>query len=99
MVAGCQERRSRTEAIVTFCDQNIVAITKAATFKCRANRLLLPKGAGGKVLEKHVGMAMGIWGKHNMPQSPRREKPRSHWLPGEELKKLGQVQIPITSCN
>lgn len=65
-----------------------------AMFKCRGNRLLLLKGAGGKVLEEHVGptrsIAVAIFEKDNVP--------RSHQLPGEEMK-LGQVQISITSCN
>lgn len=59
--------------------------------------------SSGKVLEEHVGPQLLLWpffGKYNVSQSPRSEKPRSYLFPGEEMKKFGQVQIPsIHSCN
>lgn len=45
-------------------------------------------------------IAVAIFGKYDVPQSPWSEKPRSYLFPGEEMKKLGQIQIPsIHLCN
>lgn len=64
-----------------------------AMYKWRGNRFLILKGVSGNVLEECVGLtrsiAVAIFGKYNIPKSPKGEKSGSYLLPGKEMKKLG----------
>lgn len=98
-VAGCQEKESDGSHFGRILFMEAITKAQPRSSAGQTDSFLLQKGAGGKVLEEHEGMAVAILGKYNVLRSLRREKPRSHWFPGEEMKKLGQVQISISSCS